>query len=118
MHGFHLQAQDGFTLAQARALYGMAADGYLPKKFLDISEKTRIPWVALIASLLIGIIFFFPFPSWYLFVSYESSATVLTYIIGPIALFAPRKYAPELKRPYRLSGASVIAPIAFIGQVY
>ncbi len=99
----------------ARVFYGIAADGYLPKKLLDISEKTRVPWVALIAALIVGFIFFLPFPSWYLFVGFISSATVLTYVIGPIALHAFRKHAPELKRPFRLPGASVIAPIGFIG---
>ncbi len=98
-----------------RVIYGIAADGYMPKKFLDISERTRIPWVALIAALIIGFIFFLPFPSWYLFVGFISSATVLTYVIGPIALHAFRKHAPELKRPYRLPAASIIAPIGFIG---
>jgi len=98
-----------------RVVYGVAADGYLPKKFLDISEKTRVPWVALIAALLIGFVFFLPFPSWYLFVGYISSATVLTYVIGPIALHAFRKHAPELKRPFKLPAASIVAPIGFIG---
>jgi amino acid transporter len=98
-----------------RVLYGIAADGYLPKKFLDISERTRVPWVALIAALIIGFIFFLPFPSWYLFVGFISSATVLTYVIGPIALHSFRKHAPEIKRPFKLPGASIIAPIGFIG---
>jgi len=98
-----------------RVMYGIGADGYFPKAFLKISEKTRIPIIALIASLVVGIIFFLPFPSWYLFVGFISSATVLTYVIGPIALHSFRKHAPELKRPFRLPAASIIAPIGFIG---
>ncbi len=98
-----------------RVMYGIAADGYFPKAMLRIHEKTRIPYIALIASLVVGIIFFLPFPSWYLFVGFISSATVLTYVIGPIALHSFRKHAPDLHRPFRLKGASIIAPIAFIG---
>lgn len=99
----------------ARVLYGMSADGYFPSVLLRIHNKTRIPYVALVASLLLGVIFFLPFPSWYLFVGFISSATVLTYIIGPLALMTFRKHASELHRPFRLPYASVIAPIAFVG---
>ncbi len=98
-----------------RVMYGIGADGYFPKAFLRISEKTKVPIVALIASLVVGIIFFLPFPSWYLFVGFISSATVLTYVIGPIALHTFRKHAPEIKRPFRLPAASVVAPIGFVG---
>ncbi len=99
----------------ARVLYGIAADGYFPTSLLKIHNKTRIPYVALIASLVIGVIFFLPFPSWYLFVGFISSATVLTYMMGPLALMTFRKHAPDLHRPFRLPYASVIAPIAFVG---
>jgi len=49
----------------ARVFYGIAADGYFPKIFLRIYEKTRIPLFALIAALVVGSIFLAPFPSWY-----------------------------------------------------
>lgn len=99
----------------ARVVYGIAADGIFPKVFLSISNKYRIPHFALLLSLFVGMLFLLPFPSWYLFVGFISSATVLTYVIGPLALYAFRKYSPELKKPYHLKGASIIAPIAFIG---
>jgi len=104
-----------YTGNSARVLYGVSADGIFPKIFLKIHEKTRVPLIALIASVLVGIIFFLPFPSWYLLVGFISSSTVLTYVIGPLALHGWRKHAPELKRPYTLKGASIIAPIGFIG---
>ncbi|MGC9219021.1 MAG: amino acid permease, partial [Athalassotoga sp.] len=59
----------------ARVLYGIAADGYFPSALLKIHSKTRIPYIALIASLVLGVVFFLPFPSWYLFVGFISSAT-------------------------------------------
>ncbi|MGC8544724.1 APC family permease [Athalassotoga sp.] len=99
----------------ARVLYGIAADGYFPSALLKIHSKTRIPYIALIASLVLGVVFFLPFPSWYLFVGFISSATVLTYVMGPLALMTFRKHAPQLHRPFHLPYASVIAPIAFVG---
>jgi len=99
----------------ARVLYGISADGYFPSSLLKVHDKTRIPYIALIASLVLGVVFFLPFPSWYLFVGFISSATVLTYIMGPLALMTFRKHAPELHRPFHLPYASLIAPIAFVG---
>ncbi len=81
------------------------------RRYLKFTVKQR----ALIASLVIGIFFFLPFPSWYLFVGFSTSATVLTYIISPVALQVFRKNAPQLKRSFKLSYAGIIAPIAFIG---
>jgi amino acid transporter len=89
--------------------------GFLPKSFIKIHEKTRIPTLALIASLVIGIIFLAPFPSWYLLVGFISSATVFTYIVGGPALRVFRKHAPDLKRPFKLPGSIIWAPLAFIG---
>jgi amino acid transporter len=98
-----------------RVAYGIAADGIFPKLFLRVTDKYRIPLFALLLSLFVGMLFLLPFPSWYLFVGFITSATVLTYVIGPLALHAFRKHTPELKKPYNLKGASIIAPIAFIG---
>jgi len=104
-----------YTGNSGRVFYGIAADGIYPKAFLKVHEKRRVPVLSLIAAVIVGFIFFLPFPSWYLLVGFISSATVITYVIGPLALHGFRKHANELKRPYRLGGASIIAPIGFIG---
>ena len=95
----------------SRLLYAFSTNGYLPEFFMKIG-KTRIPTYSLIAALIIGFIYLLPFPSWYALVGFISSATVLTYIMGGIGLAVLRKTAPDLKRPFKLSGASIIAPIA------
>jgi len=55
-----------------------------------------------------------PFPSWHSLVSLVTSAAVLMYAGAPLALGAFRRQVPEASRPYRLPGAAVIAPLAFI----
>jgi len=100
-----------YTGTSGRTFYAFASNGYLPEIFLKIG-KTRVPVFALIGALIVGFIFLLPFPSWYALVSFISSATVLTYIMGGIGLAVLRKHAPKLKRPFRLPLASVIAPIA------
>lgn len=98
-----------------RTLYGTAALGYLPNSMLKVNEKRRIPVFPLVVSLVVGIIFFAPFPSWYKLVGFITSATVFTYLIGGPALRSLRRNAIELKRPFKLPGSSILAPLAFIG---
>jgi len=103
-----------YSGSSARTLYGIAADGYYPMGLLKIHKKTKIPYVALITSTLLGMIFFLPFPSWYLFIGFISSSMVLTYLMGPVMLMTFRKYAPNLQRPFKLPYASIISPIGFV----
>jgi amino acid transporter len=98
-----------------RTLYGTAALGYLPESMMKVDEKRRIPVMPLVISLIVGIIFFAPFPSWYKLVGFITSATVFTYLIGGPALRSLRRNAKELKRPFNLPGSAIIAPLAFIG---
>ncbi len=98
-----------------RTLYGTAALGYLPNSLMKVDEKRRIPVMPLIISLIVGIIFFAPFPSWYKLVGFITSATVFTYLIGGPALRSLRRNAKELKRPFNLPGSAILAPLAFIG---
>ena len=96
-----------------RTFYGLSADGLFGNLFLRMN-RWGIPWVALIASLVVGTLFLVPFPSWYLLVGFISSATVFTYIMGGLGLQAFRWLTPTLKRPFRLPGGIVFAPIAFV----
>ncbi len=98
-----------------RTLYGTAALGYLPEPLMKVDEKRRIPVMPLVISLIVGIIFFAPFPSWYKLVGFITSATVFTYLIGGPALRSLRRNAKELKRPFNLPGSAILAPLAFIG---
>ncbi|QGR20434.1 APC family permease [Stygiolobus azoricus] len=100
-----------YTGTSTRTLYAFASNGYLPEIFLKLG-RTKVPVFSLIAALIIGFIFLLPFPSWYALVSFISSATVLTYIMGGIGLAVLRKHAPELNRPFKLPAASIIAPLA------
>ena len=102
-----------YTGTSTRTVYGLSIDGYLPQ-FFTRTSRYGVPVGALIASILIGMIFLAPLPSWYLLVGFISSATVLTYIMGGVGLTVFRRTANELHRPFRLQGASLLAPIAFI----
>ncbi|MEM0139465.1 MAG: APC family permease [Ferroplasma sp.] len=98
-----------------RTLFGLSQIGYFPKQISNVSKKTGIPLIPIIVSVIVGLIFLAPFPSWYALVGLITGATAFTYIVGGSALMVFRKQANELKRPFKLPFASILAPIAFVG---
>lgn len=101
-----------YTAATSRILYGMALNKHLPPFFLKLN-RYRIPYVTLYANFLVGICAFLPFPGWQKMVAFLSSASILSYGIGPICLLALRKIQPSQPRPFRLSGSLMICHSAF-----
>jgi len=97
----------------SRVGYGLARNRYYPQFFAKV-DKRGVPWFSLILTFLLGLVFLLPFPSWHSLVSLVTSAGVLMYAGAPLALGAFRRQVPEANRPYRLPGAAVIAPLAFI----
>lgn len=101
-----------YTAATSRIVYGMALSQHLPKIFLKVNRH-QIPYITLYANFLVGIFSFLPFPGWQKLVAFLSSASILSYGIGPICLLAMRKLQPGLHRPFKLAHSLVISHIAF-----
>ncbi|MGN6668350.1 MAG: APC family permease, partial [Trinickia sp.] len=77
-------------------------------------NRNKVPWVAVLIMWIVGVIFLLPFPAWQKMVNYITSITVLTYGLGPVALLVMRRNLPDTKRPFRMWGAPILAPLAFI----
>jgi len=101
-----------YTAATSRILYGMALNNHLPKIFLKVNRH-KIPYITLYANLLVGCLAFLPFSGWQKLVAFLSSASILSYGIGPICLLAMRKLQPNISRPFKLSNSLLISHIAF-----
>lgn len=101
-----------YTAATSRILYGMALNNHLPKIFLKVNRH-NIPYVTLYANFIVGGLAFLPFPGWQKLVAFLSSASILSYGIGPICLLAMRKLHPTMRRPFKLSHSLVLSHIAF-----
>jgi amino acid transporter len=99
----------------ARVVYATGRDGLSTPWFAKLN-KNGAPSTGLWITWIVGILFFLPFPSWQKIVTFISSATVLGYGIGPVALMTLRRSLPlgSYPRPFTLKGASLWAPLAFI----
>ncbi|MDE2070940.1 MAG: APC family permease, partial [Gammaproteobacteria bacterium] len=104
-----------WTTATARMLLASSDEKFAAQGLKKINRH-GVPWVALIVGFLIGLLFFFPFPSWQKLVDYASSATVLSYGLGCVVLLQMRRVMPNTHRPFRLWWAWVITPLAFIAS--
>jgi len=102
-----------YQTSTSRIGYGLARNRYYPQIFQRV-DANGVPWVSLIFAFLFGLVFLLPFPSWHSLVSLVTGASVLMYAGAPLSLGAFRKQVPEATRPYRMPGAAVLAPIAFI----
>lgn len=103
-----------YLSSTSRVVFAWARNGTFFKAFTRVSGKSGVPRPALWLSFILAVIWTLPFPTWGALVGVVSSATVMTYIVGPISAAAFRKTAPGINRPFRLGGMSVIAPLAFI----
>jgi len=103
-----------YLTSASRLSFGLSKNGYVPQALESTHSRTRIPVVGVIVSGIVGLLFLLPFPSWASLVDIVTGASVLMYAGAPLALGALRKSKPELVRSYRLPGAPVIAPLAFV----
>lgn len=101
-----------YTAATSRILYGMAQNEHLPQYLLKLN-RYKIPYVTLLINLAVGMLSFLPLPGWQKMVAFLSSASILSYGIGPICLLAMRKLQPIARRPFQLSAAVIFCHIAF-----
>jgi amino acid transporter len=102
-----------YATSTSRVGYGLARNRYYPQVF-QRTDSRGVPWVSLLFTFLFGMVFLLPFPSWHALVGLVTGASVLMYAGAPLSLGAFRGQVPEASRPYRMGGATVLAPIAFI----
>jgi amino acid transporter len=106
-----------YSTSTSRVSYGLSRNGYFPTIFESVDNR-GVPWFGLITAFVVGCIVFLPFPSWQSLVGLITSASVLMYAGAPLALGAFRLRLPNAHRPYRMAGATVLAPVAFIVSSY
>lgn len=105
-----------WSTTTSRIIMAAGETGTTPKITAAVNNNGT-PWMGLLLTYVVGVVFFLPFPSWQQMVSYASAATVLSYGIGPIVLLKMRRDLPDRElRSFRLPFAQVLAPLAFISS--
>lgn len=102
-----------YTATTARMIYGMERNGTLPGFLGFVDPRSGVPRPAMWFNLLVSFTFLIRFPGWDKLAEVISVATIITYLVGPVSVMVLRRTAPNLKRPLRVPGLPVIAPLAF-----
>ena len=102
-----------YFTSTSRVGYGLARNRYYPQIF-QRTDSRGIPYISLLVAFVFGLFFLLPFPSWHALVGLVTGASVLMYAGAPLSLGAFRRTVPDANRPYKLPGAAVITPLAFI----
>ena len=75
------------SMSTSRLTYAMSKNKYFPM-YLQKTNDNHAPARAIILNMIIGCLFFLPFPSWKNMVGFLVSCLVIGYIVGPMALMA------------------------------
>ncbi|MED4072569.1 APC family permease [Priestia endophytica] len=103
-----------FMNTASRLVYAWSRTGTLFKTFSKVDKGTGIPRSSLWLSFGLSVFWTLPFPSWDALVNVCSVALILSYVVAPISSAAFRVNAKDLKKPFKLKGMSIIAPLSFI----
>ena len=103
-----------YTATTARMIYAMERSGTVPKVLGRVHPRFGIPRPAMWFNLLVSFIFLFFFRGWGKLAAVISVATIITYLVVPISVMVLRRTAPDMHRPLRVPGLSVLAPMAFV----
>jgi amino acid transporter len=98
--------------SNARIAYALAEDGLFPRIIGTLSRQ-GVPLAGMILNLVVSTLVFIALPFTEL-VQLNSSAIVLSFVVGPIAVVALRSLMPDRRRPFRLPAVHVIAATAFV----
>lgn len=103
-----------YLSSTSRVIYAWSRNKTFFPLFGKVSKGAGVPRPALWLTLGLAVFWTLPFPTWGQLVNVVSSATVMTYIIGPVSASAFRRTAKDLDRPFKLGGIQIIAPLAYI----
>lgn len=104
-----------YTTVTARISYAVGRNGNAPKSLAKVNDR-GVPWISVILTFIVGMIFFLPFPGWQKLVGFVTSATVLSFGSGPLTVVAMRHQIPRQERPFRLPAAVTVAYLAFLSS--
>lgn len=102
-----------YAAVTTRIAFANAQNGNAPTALTRLN-RWGIPWVATALTFVAGCLLFLPFPGWQKIVGFITSATVLTFAIGPVAYGILRRTLPDQPRPFRLPGGDAISYLAFL----
>lgn len=99
--------------AASRVGWMMGRCQLLPRPLSRLNRR-QVPGVALLTSLVAGVLMLLMGPSWQQVVSFVTATLVIALAMGPVSLICLRRQLPGARRAYRLPLAGIWCPAAFV----
>ncbi len=102
---------------QTRILFAVGRDGLIPKRFLEVNQKTMTPtYNTVFVSILVAIVSGFV-PADYLWDT-VSIGTLMAFTVVAISIMVLRRTHPDLERPFKVPLYPVIPILTVVACVY
>lgn len=98
----------------SRMLLGVQLNGLAPRVFGRIDPRYGVPRGALWFNLIVAVAVLYGFRGWNALAALISVATALSYLMVPISAMSLRRFAPRLRRPFRVRGMSFLGTVGFV----
>jgi len=106
-----------YLTGASRIIFGYSEEDALPKIFRKTNTHGA-PYIALILSVALAIIFLVPLPSWYALVDFVVVAAVANFAVASLSLPVLRRLYPEVERPFKIPYPMLWSFAAFIIATY
>lgn len=103
----------GIIISYSRQLFALARAGYLPRGLSRVSPNRKVPYLALLAGAVFGIVALVFSNTSHLVILSTIGATVV-YIISMLALFRLRQTKPDLPRTFKAPFYPVFPAVALL----
>jgi len=108
-----LSSWNAFVVVGSGVLYALAHSGMLPPLFARLHQRHRTPYAAvLLIGVLAAIAPFFGRTTMVWFVDAGSFAVVIAYLFVAVSFLVLRRREPDMPRPYRVRGGTVVGTTA------
>lgn len=102
-----------FASSASKSLSSMPKNKHLPMFLSNANNKYHSPRVALMINMLVSFILILLFKNWSLLSRVVAASTLISLLSGPVVAGSLRKMGPNLKRPTKIKGMHILAPIVF-----
>ncbi len=103
--------------AAPRLLYGMAREGILPKIFGYLHPRYQSPWIGILISYAVTLIFGILYPGWVFLFSVSAFAWISTYVLVVAAAIWLRRSDPQLRRPFKVPLFPFLPALGLMGMI-
>ncbi|MQS51959.1 APC family permease [Companilactobacillus mishanensis] len=102
-----------FSASASKSLASMPKNRHMPKFLSNTNNPYASPRIALLIDFIVSFIMILMFKNWTLLSRVVSATTLISLLTGPVVAGSLRKMAPNFKRPTRVRGMQILAPLAF-----